>query len=107
MRALTVASIAIAVAALCRGETRLSFSTYLGGFHDDEVRRVAVDGTGVVHVVGQTKSGNFPLQNPLRFSEPEQRICSVGPPLFPFSYLCPVPGGFYSSIGPDGTRVIR
>lgn len=107
MRALTVASIAIGMAALGRGETRSGFSTYLGGFHDDAVTRVAIDNIGTVHVAGVTKSRPFPQANPFSSAGPEQRICSVGPALFPFTYLCPVPSGYYSSIRPDGTTLIR
>jgi hypothetical protein len=39
----------------------LVWSSYLGGFNCDHARDVAVDGDGNVYVVGDTESGDFPV----------------------------------------------
>lgn len=46
--------------------TRLIYSTYLGGSEADRGADVVVDLTGVAHVVGTTRSANFPTANPLQ-----------------------------------------
>ena len=47
------------------GAASLSFSTYLGGSLNDSAAAVAVDGTGLVYVTGETSSTNFPRVNAL------------------------------------------
>src|ERR1019366_8861887 len=42
------------------------WSTYLGGILDDWATGVALDGAGNVLVTGYTRSGNFPLVNPVK-----------------------------------------
>ena len=44
-------------------EGALSYSTYLGGRDDDVALGVAVDAAGRAHVVGGTRSPNFPVAN--------------------------------------------
>ncbi len=39
----------------------LIFSTYLGGSDDDRAFAIAVDGSGTIHVAGNTASTNFPV----------------------------------------------
>ncbi len=41
----------------------LIFSTYLGGASDDYGRRIALDATGNMYVIGDTESDDFPMQN--------------------------------------------
>jgi hypothetical protein len=44
--------------------TGLVFSTYLGGYGDDEAREIALDNAGNIYLVGMTASANaFPLVN--------------------------------------------
>ncbi len=42
------------------------FSTFLGGFSNDQANAVALDGAGGIYVVGNTTSRNFPLVSPLK-----------------------------------------
>jgi hypothetical protein len=42
----------------------LAYSTFLGGYGDDNALGVAVDDAGSAYVAGRTSSPNFPLQNP-------------------------------------------
>ncbi len=44
----------------------ISFSTFLGGSQDDESSDIALDPSGNVYVVGQTKSLNFLTKNPFQ-----------------------------------------
>jgi hypothetical protein len=44
-------------------EGTLVYSTYLGGRNDDVALGIAVDATGRAHVVGGTRSPNFPVAN--------------------------------------------
>ena len=45
---------------------KLIWSTYLGGILDDWATGVALDSAGNVLVAGYTRSGNFPLLNPVK-----------------------------------------
>jgi hypothetical protein len=42
------------------------YSTYLGGGVRDEASDIAVDDTGVAHIIGLTRSVNFPLADPVQ-----------------------------------------
>jgi hypothetical protein len=44
----------------------LVYSTYLGGYADDEAAGIAVDSNGNVAVAGDTSSTNFPISNALQ-----------------------------------------
>ncbi|MBK7599322.1 MAG: SBBP repeat-containing protein [Acidobacteria bacterium] len=44
----------------------LVFSTYLGGFSQDDANSVALDTVGNVYLTGRTTSTNFPVQNPIQ-----------------------------------------
>jgi hypothetical protein len=44
----------------------LVYSTYLGGYRDDDANAIAVDTTGNVVVAGDTSSMNFPIANALQ-----------------------------------------
>jgi uncharacterized repeat protein (TIGR01451 family) len=48
------------VAKLSADGTRLVYATYLGGGHADRARGIAVDPSGRAHVVGETRSSDFP-----------------------------------------------
>ena len=45
----------------------LSFSTYIGGSADDQIRDVAVDDQGNVYITGGTKSSDFPTTSGATF----------------------------------------
>jgi uncharacterized repeat protein (TIGR01451 family) len=47
------------------GNNSLLFSTYLGGSDYEYANDVAVDAQGAIHVVGDVRSQNFPLVNPI------------------------------------------
>jgi hypothetical protein len=44
----------------------LVYSTFLGGSGTDYGSGIALDGTGVVNIVGMTRSADFPLRNPFQ-----------------------------------------
>jgi uncharacterized repeat protein (TIGR01451 family) len=48
------------VAKLNAEGTALVYATYLGGGHEDSARGIAVDPSGRAHVVGETRSSDFP-----------------------------------------------
>jgi uncharacterized repeat protein (TIGR01451 family) len=48
------------------GASSLLYSTYIGGSDYEFAWDVAVDPLGAVHVVGETRSTNFPAVNPIR-----------------------------------------
>lgn len=54
------------VSKLSSSGSTLVYSTYLGGSGTDTGYGVAVDPTGVAHVVGSTTSTNFPTANPIQ-----------------------------------------
>ncbi len=54
------------VAKLNPAGTALVYSTYLGGSGSSSALAIVVDSSGVVTVVGQTSSTNFPTLNPLQ-----------------------------------------
>jgi len=54
------------VAELSSSGSTLDYSTYLGGGGTDTGYGVAVDTSGVAHVVGSTTSANFPTLNPIQ-----------------------------------------
>jgi endonuclease/exonuclease/phosphatase family metal-dependent hydrolase len=49
---------------------KLLYSTYLGGSLEEWPYDIAVDSEGSAYVIGQTQSGDFPLQNPIQSSKP-------------------------------------
>ncbi|HEY6274642.1 MAG TPA: SBBP repeat-containing protein [Terriglobales bacterium] len=54
------------VTKLSSSGSSLFYSTYLGGTGSDTGRAVAVDSSGLAHVVGFTTSTNFPTANPIQ-----------------------------------------
>ncbi len=44
----------------------LTFSTYLGGYRDDEANAIAIDSSGNIYVAGTTSSTNFPVVSSLQ-----------------------------------------
>jgi Calx-beta domain/Bacterial Ig-like domain (group 3)/MBG domain/Beta-propeller repeat len=48
------------------GDASLLYSTYLGGNHEDLGRSIKVDESGIVYVVGDTSSGNFPVKDAIQ-----------------------------------------
>jgi beta-propeller repeat-containing protein len=44
----------------------LLYSTYLGGSDDDAVAGIALDASGLIYLMGVTKSSNFPTVSPLQ-----------------------------------------
>lgn len=48
------------------GEASLLFSTFLGGNGSETPRALAVDGSGRPYVAGETRTEDFPLQNPIQ-----------------------------------------
>jgi hypothetical protein len=65
--------------------TGSQFTTYLGGHDEDQVSGIAVDGTGVSHVVGMTGSADFPTARPVQAARsapgtgPDAFVVSVSP----------------------------
>jgi hypothetical protein len=51
----------LVVTKMDRNLSRVIWSTYLGGTAEEEVRSIAVDDHGNVHVLGTTRSGDFPV----------------------------------------------
>ena len=56
----------------------LLFSTYLGGSLSDFGSGIALDGSGNIHVVGQTTSINFPAVNAIQSSPDPADTCGNG-----------------------------
>lgn len=88
-------------------ETRVAYSTYLGGVQEDWVERIAVDAAGRAYVVGKTRSADFPAVEPLGAAGPFQRECSVGSGVFPFRFPCPDATGFFAILNDQGTALVR
>ncbi len=63
------------------------FSTYVGGFYDDEAYEVALSPAQDIYIVGKTASGNFPT--------------TPGSPIFNFNVLGAT-DGFICKFKPDG-----
>ena len=55
--------------------TAFVYSTFLGGNVRDEAFGIAADPLGNVHVIGQTRSTNFPLANPFQTICPQNGDC--------------------------------
>ncbi len=81
----------------------LVYSTYLGGSATDRGIGITVDGSGIVHLTGQTDSSNFPLQNPLQATKAAgfdvfmSRLNAAGSALVYSTYL----GGDGEDVGLD------
>lgn len=88
-------------------ETRLTYSTYLGGVQEDWVERIAADAAGRAFVVGKTRSADFPAVQPAGAAGPFQRECSVGSGVFPFRFPCPDATGFFAILNDQGTALVR
>ena len=56
----------------------LLFSTFLGGSLSDSGNGIALDGSGNIHVVGQTTSTNFPAVNAIQSSPDPADTCGNG-----------------------------
>jgi hypothetical protein len=54
------------VAELNPAGSALVYSTYLGGYYNDQAYGIAVDGSGNAYVTGDTTSSDFPTMNPLQ-----------------------------------------
>lgn len=69
--------------------TAFVYSTFLGGNVRDEAFGIATDSLGNAHIIGQTRSTNFPLVNP-------------------FQSICPQNGDcvFMASLNPAGAAVV-
>jgi Beta-propeller repeat len=46
----------------------LLYSSYLGGSDDDAVAAIGLDASGLIYLMGVTKSNNFPVVNPLQLA---------------------------------------
>ena len=55
--------------------TAFIYSTYLGGNVRDEAFGIAVDPSGTAHVIGQTRSTDFPLISPIQSICPQNGDC--------------------------------
>jgi endonuclease/exonuclease/phosphatase family metal-dependent hydrolase len=49
---------------------KILYSTYLGGSLEEWPDDIAVDSEKAAYLIGQTQSGDFPLQNPIQSSKP-------------------------------------
>jgi hypothetical protein len=54
------------VAKISADGSTLLYSTFLGGYYDDEAQGIALDDDGRIHIVGETNSDDFPLMNPIQ-----------------------------------------
>jgi len=88
--------------------SRFVYSTFLGGSADDEAGGIVVDGDGKVHLVGETRSLDFPLQRPLQASLAGQRdgfvatIAADGSALEYATFLGGADDDFGTAIALDG-----
>ena len=79
----------------------LSYSTYLGGRSYDSGQGIAVDGSGNSYVTGETRSSDFPIQNPYQGAYAGNRdafitkLSSSGSALSYSTYL----GGSWGDLG--------
>ena len=73
------------VAKLNATGTAISYASFIGGSGDDQANAIAVDALGAAHVVGETRSSDFPLLNAFQKT------------------LAGVPDAFVSKLNPDGT----
>src|SRR4029453_2247893 len=48
----------------------LVYSTYLGGSGFDSGHGIAVDGSGSAYITGETRSTDFPTENPFQMDQP-------------------------------------
>ncbi len=48
------------------GSSQLVYSTYLGGANEDQAAGIAIDSTGAAYVMGDTRSNDFNVRNPLQ-----------------------------------------
>jgi hypothetical protein len=55
-------------------DLELLWSTYVGGSNLDSFRRVDVDPSGIIYVIGGTKSDDFPLREGLSFASEEEIV---------------------------------
>jgi hypothetical protein len=55
-------------------DLELLWSTYVGGSDTDSFRRVDVDPSGTIYVIGGTKSEDFPLREGLSFTSDEEIV---------------------------------
>jgi hypothetical protein len=51
------------IAKISADGSELLYSTFFGGYYDDEARGVALDADGRIHIVGETSSDDFPLMS--------------------------------------------
>jgi Beta-propeller repeat len=94
--------------------TALIYSTYLGGSAEDDLRSIAVDGTGDAHVTGWTRSANFPTANafqPNNDATPGNtnavmvELNAAGSSLVYSTYLGGSAGAFAASVATDPSGV--